>query len=431
MGATSVIGARKTFKGARAIAMVALAALLISGCTPEPAATNSAAPSESAPASTAEGEFATDIAELGIDDLPESVREYYGHYETFSKLYPDPYKGWTPPAAPWKFCLNDSYLGNDWRQGNLAELERQVNLYVEAGLATGPLVTTSSDNEITMQISQFNNLVDEGCNIIISIPGSPTAMCQSFQNAFDKGVLVVTDESPSYCPHSLNVSWNGYWAEYVGGKAVIESLGGKGNIVNIAGIPGVPLAVAEQFAIEDLMKEFPDVKHLGTVAGDWTPATTKTEMTKFLATHPQQIDGIIEAGGEAVAAEEALLSAGRPLAVINSIDGPASFLAFWKEHPEIHAVALNQSPASAAYETFLVIARKLAGQDLNVNTIFYPVPTVTDENFNDYWRDTFTTESTGIPTPPEGYAVEDSYFDAFFSGGSPVQLMPVPPVPAK
>ncbi len=245
----------------------------------------------------------------------------------------------------------------------------------------------------------------------------------------EKGVLVVTDESPTYCPDSINVSWNGYWAEYVGVKGVLDALGGKGNIVAIQGIAGVPAAVAEQAAVEDAIKEYPNAKLLGDVAGNCTPSVTKTEMTKFLATHPQQIDGLIDGGAEAVAAEQALESAGRPLAKINSIDGPSSFLAYWKEHPEIATVATNQSPAASAYETFLVAARKLAGQDMVVNTVFYPVPEVTKDNFDQWYRPSMTVESSGIPTPPDGRAAPDSYFDAFFSGGQDVKLMPQPPVP--
>ncbi len=420
---------RRLFSGRLGIATLLLLSVGLSACTTDsgddptqPVDTTTGATNTETTAAPANGE-------LTLADIPADYQQYYEGYEYFSSLFPDPYTDWTPPEAPWKFCLNDSYTGNDWRQGNLVELERQVALYQEAGLATGPLVVTDSNNEITMQISQFSNLVDEGCNVIFSIPGSPTAMCEVFERAYNQNVLVITDESPTNCEYSINVSWNGYWAQYTGGKAVLDALGGKGNVINIAGIPGVPLAVAEEYAIVDLMKEYPDVNHLGTVAGDWNPATTATEMTRFLATHPQQIDGIIEAGGEAVAAQEAMVDAGREMAVVNSIDGSKAFMAFWKQNPNLQAIATNQSPASAAYEAFLVAVRKLAGQNLVVNTVFYPVPVVTNANFDDYYDESYTTTSSGFPTPPDGVAVEDEFFDGLFSGGGEVQLMPAHPVP--
>ncbi len=422
----------RTRRVSTVLAVVAVVATLAAACSAGSGTTSgpTASGSASSPAASAGASASAPSGALALDSLPASVQQYYGSYETFTELYPDPYKGWNPPAPPWKFCLNDSYEGNDWRQGNLAELQRQVKLYETAGLANGDLVVTNSDNQIALQLSQFSTLVNEGCNVIISIPGSPTALCDAISAAHDKGVLVVTDEAATKCSDAINVSWNSYWAQSIGTKAVLDALGGKGNIVSVEGTAGAPTAVATKAAVTDVMATYSDAKLLGTVAGNWTPSVTKTEMTKFLATHPQQVDGVLDAGAEAVAAEQALESAGRPLAKINSHDGPSSFLAYWKEHPEIATVATNQSPAAAAYETFLVIAHKLAGQDMLVNTVLYPVPQVTTDNFDQWYRPSMTVESSGIPTPPDGRAAPDSYFDGFFSGGQDVKQMPDPPKPA-
>ncbi|GGL94789.1 substrate-binding domain-containing protein [Nakamurella endophytica] len=427
-GATTTSGSASSSASGPAPTSDAATATAGSGTGAASSATGTGASSGTAATGTASSATgsAPSGGEVGLSAVPKGAQQYYGSYDTFAKLFPDPYADWTPPPAPWKFCLNDSYLGNQWRQDNLAELERQVKLYQQAGLASGPLVSTNSDNNISLQLSQFNTLVGQGCTVIFSIPGSPTALCDSFKTARSKNVLVVTDESPVYCSDAINVSWNGYWAEYVGAKAVLEGMGGKGNLVSIAGIPGVPLAVAEQIAVRDALKDHPDVKHLGEVAGAWTPSVTKTEMSKFLATHPQKVDGVIDAGAEDVAAVQALQSAGRPLPKINSITGECSFLALWKQHPEIGTLATNQSPSSAAYETFLVAARKLAGQKLAVNTVFYPVPQITADNLDQWYRSSMTVDSTCIPTSPDGRATPDSYFDQFFSGGNPVKVMPVP-----
>ncbi len=375
-----------------------------------------------APADPVEGE-------LAITAVPADYREYYEGFEYFAKLFPDPYQDYTAPEGPLKFCLNDSFQGNDWRQGNLQELQREVSLLVEQGIASEELVVTNSDNEITLQLSQFNNLVDEGCNVIISIPGSPTALCEAFTAARDKGVLVVTDEAPTYCQDAINVSWNSYWAKAQGIEAVLEANGGEGNYVAVEGIPGAPTSIAGQAAVAAVMADYPNATLLGTVPGRWQPAVTKTEMTKFLATHPQPVAGVFDSGAEAVAAEQALEGAGRPYASVHSADGPRSFLAFWKENPDTVTIATNQSPAAAAYETMLVVAYKLAGRNLAVNTVFYPVPIITADNFDEWYRSSYTLESSGIPTPPDGRAAPDEYFDGLFTGDGALPFMPDPPKP--
>ncbi|MDR3069727.1 MAG: substrate-binding domain-containing protein [Propionibacteriaceae bacterium] len=414
-------GSHPRFKSVVGTALILALALGFAACSPDPASaptTSDTAPVPSATTPAPDGALAPAEyidGELALDAVPEKYRQYYEGFEYFAKLFPDPYAGWTPPPAPWKFCLNDAFQGNDWRQQNLAELQREVGVLKAAGLASGDLVVTNADNEVTLQLSQFNNLVDEGCNVIISIPGSPTALCEAFTAAKNKGVLVITDEAPTYCPNSINVSWNSYWAKTQGIDAVIQAAGGKGNFVAIDGIAGAPTSIAGQAAVAAVMAKYPEAKLLGSVAGKWQPAVVKTEMTKFLATHPQQVDGVFDSGAGAVAAEQALEGAGRPLAKVHSCEGSRSFLAYWKEHPEIATLSTNQSPASAAYETMLIAAHKLSGHDLAVNTVFYPVPLMTAENFDDWYKPEYTLESSGTPTPPDGWAVEDSYFDGLFT----------------
>src|ERR1039457_3334972 len=77
----------------------------------------------------------TSRAEVGLSSLPASVQQYYKGYQYFSKLLPNPYASWKAPSPPWKFCYNDSYQGNSWRQDSLAEIEKLVAQYQKAGLA--------------------------------------------------------------------------------------------------------------------------------------------------------------------------------------------------------------------------------------------------------------------------------------------------------
>ena len=146
--------------------------------------------------------LATPTAEqkAALDMLPESLRPYYTGYWLLANIGPNPYANWTPPKAPWKFCYNNSYQGNSWRQNALDKYKALVEDYKKKGLASGDLVVTNSNNDINVQLSQLNNLVREGCNVILSIPSSPTGLCTGIKDAHDKGVLVVTVESPVDLP---------------------------------------------------------------------------------------------------------------------------------------------------------------------------------------------------------------------------------------
>ena len=110
-----------------------------------------------------------------------------------------------------------------------------------------------------------------------------------------------------------------------------NSLGGKGNVFLINGIPGLAPTAARHQAALDVLSNFPNIKVIGEVEGQWTPSVVKTNTLKFLATHPQQIDGVVDSGLGAVSAWQAFEQSGRPLPKINGFVGECSYLAYVKE----------------------------------------------------------------------------------------------------
>ena len=174
--------------------------------------------------------LATPTAEQkdALNQLPEALRPYYAGYWLLAKIGANPYANWTPPKGPWKFCYNDSYQGNAWRQNALDKYKALVEDYKKKGLASGDLVVTNSNNDTNVQLSQLNNLVREGCNVILSIPSSPTGLCSGIKDAHDKGVLVVTVELPVVCPEAINVGFNEYFVAAKTAKWVADFLAARG-----------------------------------------------------------------------------------------------------------------------------------------------------------------------------------------------------------
>jgi ribose transport system substrate-binding protein len=351
--------------------------------------------------------------------VPKSVASQYTGYEYFSKMQKDPDASYTPPAkGKATFCYATTYEGNAFQEGAIAELTKLAKEYTAAGLGKGALTVTNSNNSASLQLSQINSLVNSGCKVIFSFPASPTGLCSAVAKAVQHGDLFVTVESPVYCPNAINVTWNGYIPEYQGALAVMKAMGGKGNLVVTTGIPGVAIGTAETYAVKDALKVYPKVSVLGDINGEWTPSVAKTQMSSFLASHPQTVNGVIDAGAEDLAAEQALIAAGRKPVPVNSITGECSILAFWKQNPQTLALGYDQDPGAASYEAFLAAEHMLAGQKPVVNNMFYPVPTITKANFSSWYKPSMTTSSGCIPGSPGGRAVSDSWFNAFFSGNA-------------
>jgi ribose transport system substrate-binding protein len=358
--------------------------------------------------------------------VPAAARQYYGHYWYYSPIFGDPYANWTPPPPPWQVCDNDSFLASSWRADELDVIKKLNEQYHKAGLTKATVLVTNSNNNIDLQLTQLSNLVREGCNIIISTPGSPLGLCNGMANALHHGVLIVTVQSSVDCDDAINVGTN----QYQNGKQLAvwvgHALHGRGNVLILSGVPGISTTVALGAGSKAGYAEFPDIHLVGTVYGFWRAGRAKGQMVKWLATHPGRLDGIVSYGSMGTAAEEALTQSGRPL--VKQADGTdeCSYIAYWHDKG-LHSLALSAGGGSNGYEAFYVAMKMMFGQKPTVNTIWYPLPQITDSvaaNLYKIYHPTVT--STCWADPPDRHLVADAYIDQFFMGGKKVEPRPNP-----
>ncbi len=235
----------------------------------------------------------------------------------------------------------------------------------------------------------------------------------------------MTVASPVSCPEAMNSDFNEYYAGATTVNWLVSAMGDKGNLVLTNGVPGLPGTVARRAGVRDVLKKHPGVHLLGEISGNWTPSVAKTEMVKFLATHPQRVDGVWDSGLMGVASAQALSQSGRPSAHLNGFSGECSYLAYWKQE-KLDSFTLAQDGAASLYEGFLLAANMLSGQKPIVNTIFYPLPEITNANFDQWYKPSMTLESNCFAAPPDGRFVPDNFFAPYFSGGKQPSPMPVP-----
>ena len=407
---------RAVVKGA-VLASAMILATALTACSAGPASPSTAVSTSPAVAAVPD----PDVSKIpGIDMVPSAAQVDYAGADLFVKLQKNPYAKWTPKKAPWTFCLSESMTSNTWRQNHMAELGRIVDVLVSEGLATGPLKVTDANGNTPLQLTQYQSLVDGGCDVIVVLPNSPEAMCDTIAAAAEKGVLSLTSDAAADCPAVMNVTFNGYYSMFKSAKAVADAIGGKGDVLLVTGFVGVTANAAEQAAIDNVLSFYPGIKVAGSVQGNWTPSVAQGEVAKFLATHPGKIAAVLEFGEMGVATQRAFAQAGRETPVMNAASGEKAAFAFWKNHPGSTAAAQVQAPEAAAYETLHVALRMLAGQQPALNTLIYSIPTVTEANFDEYYDSSYTESSVGYPRSPDGRAVPDSYWDPFFTGGESV-----------
>lgn len=353
-----------------------------------------------------------------LSHVPKGALQYYQDYWYATKIVNDPLAAFAPHKKPWQFCHNDSYLGNSWRANLIGEMKRVVSELAKQGVAKDNLIITNSNGDINLELSQLNAEVAEGCDVITAYPGSPTGLCSGIHNAFLKGIPVITIDAPVECPEAINVATNPYYRGKFEGAWIAKHLGGKGNVVAMNGQAGTSNTIAEREGLADAVKPYPSIHVIGDLFGMWTGSVAKSEMLKFVATHPQQVDAVFSTGNMGTESGQALEQSGRPVPIITEVTNQCSFLAYWKQK-HLKAITYSQDGGPFAYSVLVTALHIMAGQKPAVNTIFIPARLITNDNIDTYYKPSMTVQSNCFADGKDRSMVDDVYFDQFFTGGNP------------
>jgi ribose transport system substrate-binding protein len=405
-----------------AVALVAGCGSSGSGASSSSSTSSSAAPAtgstvsaatSSAAASNANSSSGTSVPSF----IPASVAPLYRNFNEIP-VTPDPISTYKPPKPPWKFCLSESYEGEAFRtgpplgsDGMVAKIVGQLH---QEGLATGPLITTNSNLNTATQISQINNFVSEGCNVIMSLPASTSGLCSATTNAWDHHVLFVSFGTEITCPHTVSIDVNEYQYGYEAAENLAERLDDKGNILMVNGIEGDAAPEAEAKGAEAAFKQHSGMHVVGQVYGNYTSSIAKSQTLQFVSTHPETLDGVWQAGLMAAAIYQGLQQAGRTQTKVEALSGTCSELALWHQTGGTNYSFL-QAGEPYAYEAMQATLRILKGAHPVTNMLLFSIPTITEKTLPQWWNSRMTLNSNCYPNAPAAYRVTANQMNPLFT----------------
>ena len=268
------------------------------------------------------------------------------------------------------------FQGNGWQVGVVAA----ANWAVEEAKAGGKdveLVIVDAAGDPQAQIQQVNNLVLQGVSAILLEPLSDTALNGAIDNAVDAGIPVITFGTGSVTNAKaidLNFDFNELGKMYAG--YIAERTGGKGNALNVRGLAGNQAEQAIQDALMAALAEYPDIKIVSEVYGDWNQSVAQQKIAAILPTLPE-IDIIFSQGVAAFGAAQAFMAAGKdvPLQVYGFDGVDLKMLVELNAASGYESVAINTDPGVGSAAVNVALA-KLAGVEVPMKMIA-PIPTVT------------------------------------------------------
>jgi ribose transport system substrate-binding protein len=309
----------------------------------------------------------------GVDELPKQIQE-----ELYNKDMIDPaqpigesayrdFKAKRPP--PWTIGYASSYAGNTWRADVMNRLQTVIiPKWKKLGLVKDVIITQSNLNDAT-QIQQMRQLVDRGVDAIIVCCSNPTALNQTVKYAYDRGVPVFSAVGYLTSPYSVNSSANFVVGGNILGEWMANEIHNKGTVLIVEGIPGASASDSQNQGVLRALKKYPDIKVVGSVAGKWTDQVAQSEIQKWLATNPGQLDGVIIQSASELGAIRALLQSGRPMPPI-TVGGEIGALCYWRKNPKFISAAIQAWPPGDDFEMgWNIMMRTLEGQGPKIQSI--------------------------------------------------------------
>lgn len=295
-----------------------------------------------------------------------------------------------------KIYLSLSYSGNAWQS--------EASNIVKALAATAPykdlveLKEVISGTDPQAQISAYESMIDDGAAGIISFPISSTALNRTIKRGCNEGVLFFMYDATvtEKCAYNVSYVTAGFGENTA--QALVNALGGKGNIFLSRGVPGNSVDKRHTDGALSVFDKYPDIKVVAEYYSYWDDRTTQQETAKALTAHPD-VDGIWAQAGE-FGAIQALLDKGDKLVPITGENSNGFRLAL--ANPEMQAkglkgVSAGSPPATSGYAFKLMMEILTKKRELKAMNIEYPLPWVPADKIKICTGDKFEDGCNAFP----------------------------------
>ncbi|HEY4277014.1 MAG TPA: substrate-binding domain-containing protein [Conexibacter sp.] len=356
--------------------------------------------------------------------LPDETRANYTIYPYDVRASP-----WTRFAGrrgPWKIGYINFPVNNPWQVNLSSGLKDQFAQAKAKGLVTGDLDTYIQPSTATatpeQQSAAIEQMVKAGVDGILLHPLNAIAETKAIDDAGKAGVpIVLTGDAAPNSTYALNMFVMNQSPSYADTLRLLKDQGkvDNGRTINVLDVRGIPGNTAEQTYHNEgqaTMRACRGMKEIGTVWGQWNPASTKTEVLKFIASHPGNIDFVMQQGSMSAGVIQAFEQAGKPVPPMPMGGTSGGDLAWWAANKDrFSAAGAQYGGKQVAYTAMRILLRTLAGNGPKLRDLAFPAPMVTNDNIDEFATPGKDVTWIGDPRGPLDALADTSRLDGYFS----------------
>lgn len=174
------------------------------------------------------------------------------------------------------------------------------------------LLITDAQDDPAIQMKDIENLITKNPDAIIIDTCDSDAIVSSVEACNEAGIPVFTmDREANGGVVISHIGYDAIKSGRIAGQYLVDTLGGKGKIVELQGIMGTNVAQNRSAGFNEVIKANPDMKIVSTQVADFDRAKAMSVMENILQAN-KEIDGLYAANDEMLlGALEAIEAAGR------------------------------------------------------------------------------------------------------------------------
>jgi ribose transport system substrate-binding protein len=346
--------------------------------------------------------------------LVSTLGSYAANYDGFDgTIYKSPWSTWKGVSSGVKIGILIDGLDNPYQ----TELESSLQSNLQAfGYTTIPLAPSATS--VTNQLQGYQTLLDDHVSMIIAQVQSPTAYNSLIDKAASEGIPTIGVLNDIADANAVNVVPNSVLGGMKLAQFVVQQAKGKGLVMFIHGIAGVPIDTDTMNGANDVLKLCSGITTNESIVTQFQASIAKQQVLSYLNTHPQSVAGVVTAGPFTSGVIEAFQQAGRTVPVVTNNGLDEGGLAYWYQHKSSYqGVALANTPNGLAYATTQVAHMMLLGDGVKINTLSIDPPLVTNTDLTKYVDvdPSWTINSAGTATGPPALYVSNSFINAIFT----------------
>src|SRR5690348_11687082 len=281
---------RRTSRIAGALCAATVLAFTAAGCSSSTTTTASSGSSGSSSTGSTGSSSCGTVPTESFKDAAGLVKALGAQYEAAYSGYSgtvqaSKWAGWKPSkTSGFTIGISESQISNPYQ----TLINTSLQQYLKAdGYKVIDLV---SSNEVTSQIAQFNQLITDKVDLIVYQP-----LASGFESVVDKaaaaGIPSISMLNNVVDANTVNVVPNSFAAGEAQAAAVAKIMGGKGTLLGVHGIKGVPIDTDSFNGAKAALALCSGITLDDSIYTDFSPTTAQTSVQQYLAANPTKTIG--------------------------------------------------------------------------------------------------------------------------------------------